>query len=82
MKKGSGIARSRPEVFIKKSVLENSGKFAGKHLYQRPFFNEVAGLSLQPIEKKTATHVFLWILRITTVWLSLPYLTKSEILCE
>ena len=46
MKKGSGIARSRPEVFIKKSVLENSAKFTGKHLYQRLFFNEVAGLSL------------------------------------
>ena len=59
MKKGSGIARSRPDVLIKKSVLENSAKFTGKHLYQKPFFNEVAGLSLQLIEKKAGTYVFL-----------------------
>ena len=33
-----------PEVFCKKSVLRNFEKFTGKHLYQRLFFNKVAGL--------------------------------------
>ena len=35
---------SRPEVFCKKGVLKNFAKFAGKHLCQSLFFNEVAGL--------------------------------------
>ena len=34
---------SRPEVFCKKCVLRDFAKFTGKHLYQRLFFNEVAG---------------------------------------
>ena len=35
---------SRPEVFCKKGVLRNFAKFTGKHLYQRLFFDKVAGL--------------------------------------
>ena len=35
---------SRPEVFCKIGVLRNFEKFTGKHLCQRLFFNEVAGL--------------------------------------
>ena len=35
---------SRPEVFCKRDVLRNFEKFTGKHLCQRLFFNEVAGL--------------------------------------
>ena len=35
---------SRPEVFSKKGVLKHFAKFTGKHLWQRIFFNKVAGL--------------------------------------
>ena len=35
---------SCPEVFCKKGVLKNFGKFAGKHLCQSLFFNKVAAL--------------------------------------
>ena len=35
---------SHPEVFCKKGVLWNFAKFAGKHLYQSLFLNEVSGL--------------------------------------
>ena len=50
----TGIYRSsRLEVFNKKGVLRNFGKFTGKHLCQSLFFNKVASLSLQP--KKTET---------------------------
>ena len=42
------LARSsRPEVFCKKGVLRNFGKFAGKHLCPSLFSNKVAGLGLQ-----------------------------------
>ena len=34
---------SRPKVFCKKGALRNFVKFTGKHLYQRLFFNKVAG---------------------------------------
>ena len=37
---------SLPEVFCKKGVLRNFTKLKGKHLYQRLFFNKVAGLRL------------------------------------
>ena len=36
-----------PEVFHKKGVLKNLAIFTVKHLYQRFFFNKVAGLGLQ-----------------------------------
>ena len=48
-----------------KDVLEKFAKFTGKHLYQRLFFNKVAGsgLSLQLCLKRgSGTSVFLWIL--------------------
>ena len=32
-------------MFLKKNVLKNFSKFAGKHLCQSLFFNKVAGLS-------------------------------------
>ena len=35
------------EVFCKKGVLRNFAKFTEKQLYQRPFFNKVAGLRRQ-----------------------------------
>ena len=34
---------SRPEMFCKKDVLRNFGKFTGKHLCQNLFFNKGAG---------------------------------------
>ena len=34
---------SRPDVFCKKGVLRNFGKFTGKHSCQRLYFNKVAG---------------------------------------
>ena len=40
------IRSSRPGVFRKKGVLRNFAKSTGKHLCQRLFFNEVAGLGL------------------------------------
>ena len=33
----------RPEVFCRKGVLRNFTKLTGKHLWQRLFFNKVAG---------------------------------------
>ena len=36
--------RGRSEVFCKKGVLRNFGKFTGKHLCQGLLFNKVAGL--------------------------------------
>ena len=42
---------SCPEVFCKKGVLRNFAKFTGKHLYQRLFFNKVAGLACNFIKK-------------------------------
>ena len=37
-----------PEVFYKKSILENFAKFTGKQLYLTLFFNKVAGLGSVP----------------------------------
>ena len=45
-----------PEVFCKKGVLRNFAKLTGKHLYQSPFFNKVAGLRT----KKTFFTEQLW----------------------
>ena len=41
-----------PKMFCKKGVLRNFAKFTGKHLYQRLFFNKVAG------KKESLAHVF------------------------
>ena len=40
------VRSSRPQVLCKKSVLRNFAKFTGKHMYQRVFFNKLAGLGL------------------------------------
>ena len=46
-----------PEVlYEKKSVLGNSTKFTGKHLYQSLFFNKVAGLRPATLLKKRLWH--------------------------
>ena len=43
--KGSPVMQKQcPAVFCRKSVLRNLSKFTGKHLCQRLFFNNVAGL--------------------------------------
>ena len=47
---------SRPEMFCKKGVLRNFGKFAGKHLCQSFFFNKLAGLSPATLLKKRPWH--------------------------
>ena len=47
---------SRPEVFCKKGVLRNFTKFTGKHLCQRLFFNNVAGLRPATLLKKRRWH--------------------------
>ena len=46
------------EVFCEKSVLRNFAKFTGKHLYQRLFFNKVAGLACNLIKKESLAQVF------------------------
>ena len=48
----------RPEVFCKKGILRNFGKFTGKYLCQSLFFNKVTGLSLQLFKKETLAQVF------------------------
>ena len=48
-------------MFYKKDVLRNFEKFTGKHLCQRPFLNEVAGLRPKAcnfIKKKSLAQVF------------------------
>ena len=51
------------EEFCKKDVLRNFGRFIGKHLCQRLFFNKVAGL-FKVNKKDTRTTLFapLWCL--------------------
>ena len=67
--KGNGKNKSsRPEVFCKNIVLRNFAKFTGKHLFQRLFFNNVAGIRLKAcnfIKKESQTYVFLWICEIS-----------------
>ena len=46
------IRSSHRRCFTKKGVLRNFAKFAGKHLCQSLFFNEVASLRLATILKK------------------------------
>ena len=45
-----------PEVFCKKGVLGNFGKFKGKHLCQGLFLNKVAGLRPATLLKKRLWH--------------------------
>ena len=48
----NNFRRSLPEVFCKNGVLRNFAKFTGKHLCQRLFLNEVAGLRPATLLKK------------------------------
>ena len=43
---------------MKKGVLENFTKFTVKHLYQRFFFNKVAGLRPATLLKKSLAQCF------------------------
>ena len=45
---------SPPEVFPKKGVLRNFAKFTEKHLCQRLFFNNLAGLGLGVLRPATS----------------------------
>ena len=47
---------SLPEIFCKKGVLRNCGKFPGKHLCQSIFFNKVAGLRPATLLIKRLCH--------------------------
>ena len=49
---------SRPEVFCKKVVLRNFGKFTGKHLCQSLYFDKVAGQASDFIKIETLAQVF------------------------
>ena len=55
--KQSNCRSSCPEVFCKKGVLRNFEKFTGKHLYQRLFFNKVAGLACNFMKKESLAQV-------------------------
>ena len=48
---------SHQRCFIKKSVLRNFTKFAGKHLYQSLFFNKVAGLRPATLLRKSLLYI-------------------------
>ena len=45
-------------MFCEKVVLRNFAKFTGKRLYQRVFFNKVAGLVVNFIKKESLAQVF------------------------
>ena len=47
---------SHPEVFCKKIVLENFGKFSGKHLCESLCFNEVAAFYYATLFKRRLQH--------------------------
>ena len=44
---------SRPDVFCKKGVFRNFGKFTGKHLCQSLYVNKVAGQACNFIKIET-----------------------------
>ena len=50
------VRSSLPEVFCKKGVLRNFGKFRGKHPCQRLFLNKVAGHKPATLSKKRLWH--------------------------
>ena len=41
-----------PEAFHKKGVPDNFAEFTGKHVYQSPFFNKIAGTAWNFIKKR------------------------------
>ena len=49
---------SRPDVFCKKGILRNFGKFTGKHKCQSLYLNKVAGQACNFIKIETLTQVF------------------------
>ena len=49
---------TRPDVFCKKGVLRNLGKFTGKRPCQNFYFNKVAGLACNFIKIETLAQVF------------------------
>ena len=50
------VRSSHQRCSVTKVVLRNFTKFTGKHLYQRLFFNKVAGLSPASLLKKKLWH--------------------------
>ena len=50
---------SCPEVFRKKGIRKSFAKFTGKHMWQRLFFNKVAGLRLKQKTKQNHEAEFL-----------------------
>ena len=60
-------------MFCRKGVPRNSAKFTGKHLFQNPLFNKVAGLRLK--KRDSATGVFLWIF---VKFLRTPFLQNTS----
>ena len=51
------IQKQPPEVFCKKRCLKNFAKLTGKHLCQSLFFNKVAGVTYNFVEKETVAQV-------------------------
>ena len=47
---------SHQRCSIKKGVLKNFAKFAGRHLFRSPFFDKVAGLRTATLLKKRRQH--------------------------
>ena len=51
------LRSSCPEVFYKTGVFRNFAKYTGKHLCQKFFFNKVAGLTCNVIERESLAQV-------------------------
>ena len=50
------VRSSHPELFCKKSALENFPKLTGKHLFQILLFNKVVGIRSVTLLKKRLRH--------------------------
>ena len=50
------VQKQSSGVFCKKGDLGNFAEFKGKHLRQRLFFNEVAGLRAAALSKRSLWH--------------------------
>ena len=81
---GKNFQKQPPEVLCKKDVLRNFGKFTGKHLCLRLFFNKVAGLwpeACNLIEKESLTQMFsceFWKISRNTFFTEHLWTTASE----